>query len=323
MDPFGNFDPAKLKEFETLVRTRCELLISGEGYSDPLKVFVKPEPHKLKKVEEGRLRLISAVSLIDTMVDRIAFGWLHDNALASFPATPIMCGWSPANGGWRLIRYNSDDVMCVDKSSWDWTLQEWIVDALEDFVLELGEMLPPEARKLVKARFVQLFKESVFGFIDGTVAKQKGVGIMKSGCFMTLLFNSVSQLLLHSVVCKQMSISPKPWPKCLGDDTIQQLVPDVEQYVGLMGKLGCTLKVKTGEVEFAGFRFSKTTCVPAYTKKHLFKLAYSNNFCELLVAMQLLYAHSPSMTALLRKIAITSGNPTALVSRTRAFKLLA
>jgi len=316
------YDPGKLEEFDELVKQRCEQLLSGDDYADNLKVFIKLEPHKTQKLIDGRLRLISAVSLIDAMVDRIIFGWLHRKIMENFGQTPIMIGWTPLNGGWRLIDYNKNNVVCVDKSSWDWTMQPWITDSIERVVLELGEYLPSEAKELIRVRFRLLFEKAKFEFLDSTVAEQRGRGIMKSGCFMTIAFNSIAQLLLHAVTNLQNGKDLSPWPKCLGDDTIQPRMEDLDTYVATMSKLGVKLKVTEGEVEFAGFRFAPTGVFPSYIAKHMFKLKYTNNLPEELEAYQLLYGHSPYMTDILRKIAVSTGNSARLLSRRKVITLL-
>ena len=41
------------------------------GLCDPIRVFVKNEPHSSKKLEEGRVRLIMSVSIVDQLVERV------------------------------------------------------------------------------------------------------------------------------------------------------------------------------------------------------------------------------------------------------------
>lgn len=72
------------------VTERIQSLLSGEMEADDIKVFVKQEPHSWEKISEGRFRLISAVSMVDTMVDRIVFGDLVDRVLATAGETPVM-----------------------------------------------------------------------------------------------------------------------------------------------------------------------------------------------------------------------------------------
>lgn len=267
-------------------------------YADPLNVFVKPEPHKTAKLEEGRLRLISGVGLVDAMVDRILFGWIAEAAMNSVTRTPCRVGWNPANGGWREMaaRFKDKPIACLDKSAWDWTVQSWLVDALHGFVKELAVGHADWWKYAVSNRMKALFETSVFKFRDGTMIPQVGKGIMKSGCYMTLLFNSVAQVMLHVAVSLRNGQDPtRNVPQAMGDDTIQVSPSDLEAYVKGLESLGCKVKGAKvrADIEFAGFHISDRRVIPAYPKKHLFNLQYTGDIEGYLRAMQLLYAHVP------------------------------
>lgn len=123
VDELGNrrYDTFRVSALEFMVRERWNAL----GKSDPLKVFVKQEPHKMAKIQEGRYRLISAVSLVDTMIDRILFRTMWAKALSKPLRTPSAVGWVPLSGGWRSIRQMLPGrTVAIDKSAWDWTVQE-------------------------------------------------------------------------------------------------------------------------------------------------------------------------------------------------------
>nr|QQO81415.1 RNA-dependent RNA polymerase [Soybean thrips sobemo-like virus 7] len=277
-----------------------------ERYADDLRVFVKPEPHKITKLEEGRLRLISAVSFVDTMVDRILFGWLADVALSSTWKTPCMVGWSPIKGGWRAMANRFVKPMALDRSAWDWTVQQWLVEAWLGFIFAVAIDPPDWWIAAVTDRFEMLFFHARFRFQDGTVIKQPRVGIMKSGCYLTLLLNSVSQVIIHAVAMLQLGLNPfRSMPLAFGDDTIQESEGlDVNTYIAELSKLGPKLKSPriARDVEFIGFLMGEKF-TPAYTSKHLYKLEYSERLPEYLESMQCLYAHHPTMQAVLRRIA--------------------
>lgn len=66
---------ATLERLELLATTDITKLsameLLYEGACDPIRVFIKNEPHLVAKVLEGRQRLISAVSLIDNLIERV------------------------------------------------------------------------------------------------------------------------------------------------------------------------------------------------------------------------------------------------------------
>lgn len=307
------YDELKVANFKRHVLDRIAMIdhdLHGEApYADPLNMFVKDEPHKKAKLDEGRLRLISGVGLVDTMVDRILFGWLMQRAMTTVTKTPCRVGWNPADSGWREMaqRFKNKPIVCLDKSAWDWTVQSWLVEALHGFIDELAIEPAEWWRFAVANRMRALFETSVFKFKDGTMVRQVGKGIMKSGCYLTLLLNSVSQVMLHVAVSLQHGQDPTlQLPQAMGDDTIQESPRDLETYVKDVEALGCRIKGAKvrADIEFAGFHISESRVLPAYPLKHLYKLQYSEDVPGYLRAMQLLYAFSPSMYAKYNKTAV-------------------
>lgn len=260
------------------------------------------------------------------MVDRIAFGWLARSFLDRVGETPVMVGWTPMFGEWRRFRKRfSDKIVCIDKSAWDWTVQPWLIDALFDVINELAIDAAPWLRRLFVVRFKQLFRDAVFQFRDGQQVTQTGTGVMKSGCYLTIILNSIAQLLLHAVACFQMGVDPcETVPCCMGDDTVQDLGDlDIEGYIRHLERLGAKAKFSgiKSFVDFAGFKISSESCIPAYFAKHLYKLEYASDLSGFLENMQLLYAHSPSALRMWREVAKKT-DATAVITDRRHNSLL-
>lgn len=306
--PETGADPDRVQIVREAVLQRMRMMLDGTLVSDPLCVFVKPEPHTRRKLEQGRLRLISAVSLVDTLIDRVLLGWMQRNALQNIGATPCLTGWSPMGGGWKYLykRFVGKPTMCLDKSSWDWTVQPYLVEMWLEFVLGIAVEHPQWWRTLVTGRFKCLFDEARFEFKDKTVATQNSPGIMKSGCLLTLLLNSVGQSLLHYLAMGRLGLNPLfNQPVCVGDDTVQETVEPLEEYVQQIENLGAKVKgfKVRNWVEFCGFAFANGTCVPAYWQKHLFKLKYAN-LEDCLESYQMIYANEPEMFEFLNRVAV-------------------
>jgi len=98
-DEFEGFDPERVRILKQLTLHR----LGAPRDTDPILVFVKEEPNKVQKIEEGRCRIISAVGLVDTMADRVMLGWLQRATLQTVGRTPVMVGWSPYKGGYRFL----------------------------------------------------------------------------------------------------------------------------------------------------------------------------------------------------------------------------
>nr|QZZ63345.1 hypothetical protein [Leuven Sobemo-like virus 1] len=314
VDWAGNrtYDEERVRILRYLVEDRIAQILEGEpDQSDPLRVFVKQEPHKLSKLKEGRYRLIQGVSLVDTMIDRIVFGEMarkatHPNNIMK---TPCTIGWSQNGGGWKYI-YDKfpRGAVSIDRKAWDWTVREWMVAFWEEFLMSLHPDAPDWWRKLCNYRITQLFREARFRFADGVEVKQPFPGIMKSGCLLTLILNSVSQTYLHVLAMIELGLDPMiSLPICCGDDTAQDRFPQIEEYVKILAKYCLIKEAETHEdyVEFVGFLFDKTGYYPAYWKKHLFVLAHCDVSVlrETLTSYQYLYYNEPNMLKLIRSMA--------------------
>lgn len=303
----GVFDEERLALVKYAVKHRLQALVNKVAEADNINVFIKPEPHSDKKLAEGRYRLISAVSLIDTLVDRVLFGWLQRKALTCVGSTPCLVGWTPLLGGWRYMRarFVGKQTACLDKSSWDWTVQEEVVTLWFKFVTSIAVRAPQWWLTAVASRFDMLFNRAVFQFKDGATVKQRYPGIMKSGCFLTLILNSVGQSMMHYLAMLKLGKDPVlRQPVCVGDDTVQEVFEGFDDYVAIMKSYGAQVKEYKVRnwVEFCGFSFTKQTCIPNYWRKHLFKLQYVE-LVDTLKSYQVLYANEPRMLTLLRDLA--------------------
>lgn len=285
---------------KNVVFHRFMRLMQGELDADTINLFIKPEPHKLAKLAEGRLRLIAGISLIDSLIDKMIFGDLFDTALQSVGKTPALIGWNPYQGNYRIFSNEFPaGAVSVDKSAWDWSVPPWMIDLWLQFMLDMHSGWPEWYLNIIKIRFNLLFEEAVFE--TKTLRKKQAIkGIMKSGCFLTILLNSLGQSMLHYLCMLKMGLSPtlcQPW--CLGDDTIQNGGFDLERYAELMRSYGFSPKIQaaTRFVEFIGFLMDDERVVPAYWKKHLFLLKYLEepNAVATLESYQMLYAFEPVM----------------------------
>lgn len=321
-----SYDPERVNVLKNLVFLRIDSLLGGELRHDDLKVFVKQEAHKLRKLQDGAVRLISAVSLVDTMIDRILFGWLGRAVLANVCRTPCMVGWSPVRGGWRLVhrRFKDKPVVCLDKGSWDWTVPDFIVDIWLEVVKGLAIGASTEWSILVEMRFRALFTEARFRFDDGTVVHQPHKGVMKSGCYLTIILNSLGQSALHYLANSRLGRPmAENQPYTIGDDTVQDSFEGIEDYTKVLESFGIIVKgakVKH-HVEFAGFAYDGITCWPAYWQKHLFNVAHTPVLAEVLNSYQYLYVHEPVMYDFFVRLAREVG-PAAYLPREVALDIM-
>lgn len=252
-----------------IVRQRLE-----DRTCDPIRLFVKPEPHKLKKIQLKRWRLISSVSVVDQLIDQMLFGEMNDQLVASWFETPLKIGWTPLKGGYRILPRGQ--VLAIDKSSWDWTVKAWLVEETLEVRLRLASGNRYEAwKKLVVWRYQCLFNRPLFQTSAGVQIRQNFLGVQKSGCVNTITDNSIMQLILHVRVSQELRI-PLSWFWALGDDTLQPIPSKVKSYMELLRQF-CIVKQAFAKSEFAGFDFSGSTIEPLYRGKHAYNILHADS----------------------------------------------
>lgn len=311
------FDASRVAILRSLVQAR----MAAPETADNIRVFIKREPHKLAKIVEGRYRIISAVSLVDTMCDRIRFGWLMRVALSTVCETPVMIGWAPVNRGYAYLEevFRGMRVRGLDKTAWDWTVRGWLIEMVREVIKSLAVSAPPEWTDWVDRRWECLFRDARFEFSDGTIVQQPGWGVMKSGCYLTIMINSIGQLLYHALALRSIGKPVDSVPfVTIGDDVTCGDFPEFDEYERYLNTHGTRLKPSTPleHIEFAGFVTGGGLCWPEYWKKHAYAACHTpaEKLPELLSAYRTLYAMESGFEEwLTRSLSVVS--PTDVVSR--------
>nr|QIJ70118.1 RNA-dependent RNA polymerase [Jeffords solemo-like virus] len=313
-----SFDPERVYVLRHYVLKRFIDLLDGEKSADPIKVFIKQEPHKRQKLDEGRLRLISAVSIVDTMVDRMLFCDIFDAVKKTPLRTPVAIGWTPlATGSAYLKAHFKGHTFDTDKKYWDWTFPWWLLADCYTTLIDRPEF-PVWKRRVAYQRFYMLYRYAVFSFPDGSMVAQKGDGIQKSGCFLTLLLNSLGQWHLHALA--ELNIGVKVPMVTFGDDVTQLSTPHNNDFVKYYESLGFVVKSSLNEdIEFCGFHiYSAARFLPAYKDKHIFMLRHLTLDPEIatqtLQSYQYIYWYDKPFLALIRSIAKMRGLIDAIVN---------
>lgn len=240
--------------------------------SDYIRLFIKPEPHKLKKLEQMRYRLISSVSVLDQIIDHMLFGDMNDKLIENWPMLPNRPGWSQLVGGWRAMPVET--WLATDKSGWDWSAQGWLFETVLELRMRLCTNVTPEWIDLATWRYRQLFGNPSFITSGGLVLRQRRPGVQKSGCVNTISDNSMMQVILHLRVCRTLGIPPGPL-LTMGDDVLQQAPDRENDYLDMLNQF-CHVKQAAHVNEFAGFRFQGKSVEPLYKGKHAFALLHLN-----------------------------------------------
>lgn len=245
--------------------------------SDPIRVFVKGEAIPDRKLEEHRYRLISAVSVVDQIIDHMLFGEFNNEITQDWTRTPVKVGWSPFGGGWKYVPIAG--VVSTDKSSWDWTVTAWLFEEILQLRFRKCLNLTDQFVELCEWRFRKLFAEPEFIFSNGLMLRQTFVGIMKSGCVNTIVDNSIMQVILDQRINEELSL-PDGVLWVMGDDVLQDERDG--SYYNRLSEL-CFIKEITRKAKFAGMQFKPNgVVIPEYYQRHAYNLLHSTQDDELL-----------------------------------------
>lgn len=278
-----SLNPARLREMWDMVKRRME----SEEW-DPFRVFIKKEPHKAKKIEQGRWRLIFAGSLVDQIVDQLLFRRHNEKELENIWRIPTKAGWVPYFGGADLLLRTVNTPESLDKEANDWSMMGDVTEINCEHRIDMCVNPSERWESLVRSRYAYCFRNATVVLSDGTMLRQTIPGCMKSGLFNTISDNSRAQVTMHETAVIELSLTLET-PNANGDDTFQEgPLPDV--YVERLGQYGPVVKREESGYHFCGVDLQ--TCEPLYWDKHLMSILYAEELPSTLDSFQRLYANS-------------------------------
>lgn len=262
-----------LADFDYTLSDPMDLVLNG--LMDPVKLFVKNEPHKLSKLLEGRLRLIFSMSIIDNGIARLLFSSQNQSEIETWDSIPLKPGMGLTDEAMnKIYAYVKSavgfELMEADMKGWDWSFQE------SDFKTDLERrIILAGARgtvweRIAKAHYYCVARKVVC-LSDGRMFKQLTPGIMPSGWYNTSSTNSAVRAMNHAHAAIAEKI--KPWIMAMGDDSVERFVPRLEYHYQTLGKTcGMLNKVTCEDFEFCSTRFSGGIGVPVNVSKQLYNL---------------------------------------------------
>jgi hypothetical protein len=224
-------------ELKTLREMTPEMLVDG-GYCDPIRLFVKNEPHSSKKRRERKFRLIMSVSLCDQLVERVLNQHLNKAEIALWADLPVCPGQSLAGEGVETLVSKLRKVQnphSTDVSGWDWSVSEseLLVDAHRRGLLLKASV--SHTRAMIGRAAV--LSRSVLVLSNGAMFSQTTPGIQKSGSYNTSSTNSWIRVYASWLSGADQVVA-------MGDDCVDS---GVDQ--GKMVQLGHPLKSVRAEPE--------------------------------------------------------------------------
>lgn len=205
---------------------RIKLLCSGRVlkgvdavkslHCDPVRLFIKMEPHKLQKLLQGRFRLISSVSLIDSLVERVLYQRRAKLEIRSWDSIPSKPGMGASDDSINLLaaeivgllhRYGV--VIDDDVAGWDWELKWFLLCAaiFADMIV-MGVRFDSDYGRCLRSREAAaaypVLADSA-GYLYSLLHP-----VMTSGRFVTSYRNSRARVILGTLAGTQ--------PMAMGDD---------------------------------------------------------------------------------------------------------
>lgn len=273
-----------------MVSGRLESLLNGESSADYIRLFIKPEPLKEKKLETHRYRIIASVSIVDQIIDHMLFDDMNQTMYQAWDQVPSKVGWSPYVGGWKFMPKKT--WLAIDKSSWDWTVQLWLIDLTFKLRQRLCQNMNNRWLQVATMRYRSLYVSPLYITSAGVILRQRKPGVMKSGCVNTIADNSIMQYLLHLRACHDSGTKPSGFMS-MGDDTLQEEPENVQNYLDALSSY-CIVKKHERANEFAGMLFKGMYVEPQYLGKHAFTILHMKESVsqDIAVAYSLLYHRS-------------------------------
>lgn len=202
------------------------------GLVDPVRFMIKKEPHPPRKIQSGKYRLISVVSIVDQVIDRLLCKTQNQTEIANWLDCPSSPGISLQDRGLaafanKVFSYQTE-IASNDVSGWDWSVQahEHVWEAEMRWKL-MGSPQGP-LRGLLRLR-AHLVINSVFCLPNGRLFKLYKPGIMLSGLYCTSSSNSRIRVRLAHLVGSN-------WARAMGDDCVAEPIPDAANRYALYGR---------------------------------------------------------------------------------------
>jgi hypothetical protein len=235
---------------------------------DPVRVFVKGEPHKVKKILEGRVRLIMSVSVVDKMIEMLLMRHLSKLEIQNWDRIPSKPGIGFSERDVNSVYFDvmsNKPMSSTDVEAWDWSCQEWqLVEEAECAILLCDN--PTKVWEHLMRVTALIESRSVYQFSDGTLVAPSFTGLVNSGKFKTSRGNSFMRAQLATLIgCDRCSSA--------GDDTIERTVTDAIAKYAFYG-----FKIKVYDSVEDSFEF----CSRLYTPNGSWPVNYEKILMNLL-----------------------------------------
>lgn len=238
------------------------------GLCDPVRIFIKNEPHKISKIN-NKERLIMSVSIVDKLVEGVVSMKLNKEEIYKWRTIPSKpgIGFSPEDNQYVYedVTQKPFETCQTDCSAFDWSVSEWLkLNEFEQRIL-LTEGATTEFKHLCRSIAI-IGCKSVYQLSNGEMYVCDINGQTKSGCLNTSSSNSRMRVTSSYIVQYMNGIRNFDDFYCsaMGDDTTERNVNDA---IAKYKEIGLNIK------EFAVIKDSFEFC----SRKYFDGFSYSIN----------------------------------------------
>jgi hypothetical protein len=263
-----------LKSTDVTKMTAIELV--EHNLCDPVRVFVKQEPHKKTKLILGRQRLISSVSLVDNIVERVLHSLLNKHWVSVWDKIPAKPGIGFQDRDVNVIRDNvgsMEDPAALDASHFDWSVNGFYFDWDADFRSEQLCLRKDDALNVALHNRAYCLSLSVFQCSNGTLVEQVDRGIQLSGSYTTSSSNSNIRNMASLLV------DIDGHPISMGDDGLDSMynVDAPKIYYDVCGfNVKMYERINKGNFEFCSHLYTPNNCYGLNIEKALMNLVHQD-----------------------------------------------
>lgn len=296
---FANIMATSLSDIATM--TADELVAAN--LCDPVRFFVKNELHSRLKVEQGRYRLISSVSVVDSIIERVLNRDLNNFEIDNWQHIPSKPGMGNHDDGLidlSLCFTSFTSPTGSDVSGFDWCTNSW---CHEDDAIRRARLCHSDPDPWLKR--ASLLTRSLVVLSDGSMFAQTDPGVQKSGAYTTSSTNSA----VRTIICHHahLRVGGAPLDKvrnaAMGDDCVEDTHhyddAQMEKLAEAYAQLGFPLKaVERDSFEFCAYWYSNGVYShPTRTQKmlmnFLWRWAQPGLFNEKLADLSAELRHDP------------------------------
>jgi len=262
----------------------------GKGMTDPVRLFVKGEPHPQKKILTKRWRLIMAISIVDQLVERILSDAQNKAEINDWKECPSTPGISLTDDAelkefYDKIQSQSGEIAEADVTGWDWSVKEWELHLEADMRADLCDA-DDWLRRIFHNR-EHCVANALYCLPDGRLIEKIVPGVQCSGRYNTSSTNSRLRVAVAA-------FCGAGWAFAMGDDCVEEYQEDAEK---LYLALGHPLKMynkRSDEFEFCSNVFTKDLVYPSDGTKTLYNLIEQKNIDAMLMnQFQMEMRHHP------------------------------